>query len=153
MKFDTDKRGIAWSKAPIELCWEVVSDWKTMGGMYSTAKIANGTPEIGLGSVRLLVGMSGKPVEEKCNLFWPPYLFGYRVDESTLMSDHQTFIYLQEDRGGTTITWCLVGNHLPNHGKPELLVKDRLMIMDMLPRKVAAICDKLFDERSAKVSA
>jgi hypothetical protein len=103
------------ANAPIQTVFDTVTDhasyaaWSTCDEAF--VEIEGSPDRNGFGSVRVLRDRTSLKdtvidVKEITNHYWPPYLFGYRVLDQSLVRDHQgivLFEVLAPDR--TKITW------------------------------------------------
>jgi hypothetical protein len=102
-----------------------------------------GSPERnGFGSVRALrqdainAGEVALDVKEMTNHYWPPYLFGYRVLDQSIVRDHQGIVLLEplaEDR--TQIKWHMTSTPIdPTVAEviqPQLATGVRALVADL----------------------
>lgn len=104
------------AEAPIETVFATVTDHESYAAWTSCDEASletKGDPDPnGFGSVRLLRDTTsledGMVIEirEVTNHYWPPYLFGYRILDTTIVRDHQGIV-LFEPLGDarTKVTW------------------------------------------------
>jgi hypothetical protein len=108
-------RGIARGATP-EQCWEVVRDhanWKNWMSVFSDSKVVSegeGDPG-GIGARRMVTDTQGNAFGEVINIWSPPRLFGYHIDENAPLKDHQGVISFTPVNGGTEIIWFMSGNN------------------------------------------
>lgn len=108
-------RGLAAGVTP-EQCWEVVRDhaeWKNWMSLFSDSKLVSegeGDPS-GIGARRVVTDTNGGVFGEVINIWSPPRLFGYHIDENAPLKDHQGVICLTPVEGGTEVLWYMSGNN------------------------------------------
>ena len=104
--------------APIEVVFATVTDhesyaeWTTCDESFLEVK---GDSEAnGFGSVRVLRDRTSLKdgvidVKEVTNHYWPPYLHGYRVVDTSIVRDHQGIVLLERlGDGRTKAVWHMV---------------------------------------------
>jgi Polyketide cyclase / dehydrase and lipid transport len=106
------------AEAPIEVVFAAVTDHESYAGWTSCDESfleTKGDPEPnGFGSVRVLRDTTSLEddvidIKEVTNHYWPPYLHGYRVMDTSLVRDHQGIVLLErlgDDR--TKAVWHMV---------------------------------------------
>ncbi len=101
------------TEASPEVVFDIVSDgagyarWSSCDES-SVERTGSPTPH-GIGAIRVLHSGVGTPLEihvrELTNHYWPPYLFGYKVLDESVVVDHQGIVLFEGFDGATKVTW------------------------------------------------
>jgi hypothetical protein len=105
----------AHARAPIEVVFAIVAEndfasWSPTIDDCGILKDNESAPG-GVGTIRMMRAKDA-PMEAKevINLYWPPYIHGYRILEGAGVIDHQGLVSLVPTADGTQIAWHLTGN-------------------------------------------
>jgi hypothetical protein len=133
------------ANAPIQTVFDTVTDHESYAAWSSCDEALieiEGSPDRnGFGSVRVLRDKTSLKdtvidVKEITNHYWPPYLFGYRVLDESLVRGHQGFALFEALAGDRTkITWHMTSTPVDPAAaeilRPQLAAGVRGLVADL----------------------